>query len=696
MYPADRTKAVFVSVKQGRPDLYVADLASGKVQRLTDDVAMEATPVWSPDGKSVVYQSYRNSRPQLYLINADGSGQRKLTDGAGEESAPAFSPDGSKVAYVVTVSQRKTQIRAADVATGNHTRLSQARLSATMAAALALFANGAQAASKIYTLDVDFSLGILENLNFTAPNSNQLQINLVGVGSKYIFVANHNEDTVSKFDTELNKEVARYRTYAGTGNGGGNPSRIAIDVDGNAYVLNREPGHSGPPQLIKILVDSAVDRNNNGTIETSTDLNNDGIIQPNEILPFTANNDGANPAVFADERIAWARRLPEDTSFGRSVCIAPDGKIWAGVWNQARYYRIEPSNGNVIPLANGLPYVQMTSWNPYGCTVDKNGILWSATISPVLGRVDTATGAVSQFNGPGGTYGISQGNGKIVQASLSGRTFHIFDPLTGLFAQPAAVNFTSYGIAVDGAGNILSSNSNGGVAKHTPAGALLWQRPAQAGTSFPLGVMIDGKNDVWVMNISSNNMSKYKGTDGTPLGLFPIGAFPYVYTDGSGLTTKNTTNNKQGTWTVVYDSSAAGTRWGKVNWTDSVPTGATVEVQTRAADSQAALDLQTFAPVAKNVGFNAVGRFIQVRTRMVSNAGNESPVLYDLSINSAVTSCDVDGNGSVNINDIRLIRSGIGQTPAAGDPRDANGDGVISINDARACALVCTKPQCAP
>ena len=120
---ADRTKAVFVSVKQGRPDLYVADLASGQVQQLTDDAAMEATPMWSPDGKSVVYQSYRSGSPQLYLINVDGTGHRRLTDGNGEESSPAFSPDGSKVAYVVTVSQRKTQIRAADVATGKSTVL---------------------------------------------------------------------------------------------------------------------------------------------------------------------------------------------------------------------------------------------------------------------------------------------------------------------------------------------------------------------------------------------------------------------------------------------------------------------------------------------------------------------------------------------------------------------------------------------
>lgn len=569
------------------------------------------------------------------------------------------------------------------------------KVTAMAAAALALLSTGAMAASKTYTLNADFSLGLLENLNFTVV-PNQLQVNVVGAGSKFIFVANHEEDTVSKFDTQLNKEVARYRTYAGTGNGGGNPSRIAIDVDGNAYVLNREPGHNTPPQLLKILVDTAIDRNGNGTIETSSDVDNSGTISGAEILPFTANND-AGAAVFADERIAWAKRLPAGTTFGRSLCVAPDGKIWAGVWNQNRYYRIDPGTGNVIPLANGMPFVQMSSgWNPYGCTVDKNGILWSATLSQILGRVDTATGAVTQFSGPGGTYGISQGNNKIYQANLNGRTFHSFDPTTDTFATPAALNFTSYGIAVDGAGNIVSSNPNGGVAKHSPTGALVWQAGAQPGTSFPFGVMIDGNNDVWVMNLSSNNMTKYRGTDGAPLGLFPTGAYPYVYTDGSGLTTKNTTNNKQGTWTVVYDSAAAGTQWGKVNWNDLVPSGATVEVSTRTAETQAALDLQAYVPVAKNTNFTATGRFIQVRTRLVNNANNDSPVLFDLSINSKILTCDVDGDGDVDTLDIGLIRSGVGQVPVANDPRDANGDGKITVNDVRACTLKCSKAACAP
>ncbi len=58
--------------------------------------------------------------------------------------------------------------------------------------------------------------------------------------------------------------------------------------------------------------------------------------------------------------------------------------------------------------------------------------------------------------------------------------------------------------------------------------------------------------------------------------------------------------------------------------------------------------------------------------------------------------CDVNGDGQVDIDDINAIFAARG-TPATGpdDPRDVNGDGVISINDGRECVLQCTNPQCA-
>jgi hypothetical protein len=563
---------------------------------------------------------------------------------------------------------------------------------------LAVLSLGAGAATKTYTLDADFALGILENLNYSAPNSNQLQINLVGVGSKYIFIANHDEDSVSKYDTVLNREVARYKTYAGAagaGNGG-NPSRIAIDVDGNAYVLNREPSTGQSPLLMKILVDTAIDRNGNSIIDTSSDLNNDGIISAAEMLPMTSNSN----AGLGDERVAWAQRIgPAGNTFGRALCIAPDGKLWVGMWDQARYFRVNATDGTLATVVGGVggQHVQLSGWNPYGCTVDKNGVLWSATLgSGGLGRVDTNTGASSNFPNPYGyDYGIAQGNGKIYQANLSGNAWTAFDPTTNTFSKPSSLSYSGTGIAVDGAGNILSTDTVG-VAKFAPDGTLLWQKGGQPGTYYSYGVMVDGNSDVWVMNIYSNNVSKYRGTDGAFLGVFPTGAFPYVYTDGSGLTTKNTTNNKQGTWTVVYDSGASATPWGKVNWTDTVPSGASVEVAVRSADASASLDLQPYVPVAKNASFSGSGRYLQVRTRLIANTSDQSPILYDLTINSANQSCDVNQSGTIDTTDINAIRNSIGQTPTAGDARDPNGDGKITINDVRLCIMKCSKPQCAP
>lgn len=54
---------------------------------------------------------------------------------------------------------------------------------------------------------------------------------------------------------------------------------------------------------------------------------------------------------------------------------------------------------------------------------------------------------------------------------------------------------------------------------------------------------------------------------------------------------------------------------------------------------------------------------------------------------AAGLTCDVDNNGVVDRSDINLIQAAIGQTPVAGDPRDANGDGKITINDVRFCVL---------
>ncbi|SEM80889.1 hypothetical protein SAMN04489760_1517 [Syntrophus gentianae] len=57
--------------------------------------------------------------------------------------------------------------------------------------------------------------------------------------------------------------------------------------------------------------------------------------------------------------------------------------------------------------------------------------------------------------------------------------------------------------------------------------------------------------------------------------------------------------------------------------------------------------------------------------------------------------CDMNKDGQIDRTDINLIMTGRGLN-APGDPRDIDGDGWITVNDARGCTLRCTNPKCAP
>jgi hypothetical protein len=59
--------------------------------------------------------------------------------------------------------------------------------------------------------------------------------------------------------------------------------------------------------------------------------------------------------------------------------------------------------------------------------------------------------------------------------------------------------------------------------------------------------------------------------------------------------------------------------------------------------------------------------------------------------------CDATGDRVVDIADISQIFAARGSAAdGPDDPRDVNGDGLITINDGRLCVLQCTNPRCAP
>jgi TolB protein len=86
--------------QDGNPEIYVMDLNTKALTRLTNSPAIDTEPAWSPDGKSIVFTSDRGGSPQLYRISAWGGQPKRLTFDGKYNAGADFSPDGTKLAMV--------------------------------------------------------------------------------------------------------------------------------------------------------------------------------------------------------------------------------------------------------------------------------------------------------------------------------------------------------------------------------------------------------------------------------------------------------------------------------------------------------------------------------------------------------------------------------------------------------------------
>ena len=110
--PDGRSMALILS-KDGNPDLYVQDLASRRLVRLTHTPrAVEGSPAWSPDGSRIVYVSDAPGTPQLYLLSRSGGTPERLTFRGTQNVSPDWGANGL-IAYQ-TLTGGKFQIAVID------------------------------------------------------------------------------------------------------------------------------------------------------------------------------------------------------------------------------------------------------------------------------------------------------------------------------------------------------------------------------------------------------------------------------------------------------------------------------------------------------------------------------------------------------------------------------------------------------
>src|SRR5437773_10595400 len=94
-------RIAFGSVRNGgNHDVYTMNPDGTDQTRLTDNLAYDDQPTWSPDGSKIAFISNRDGNFEIYTMNADGTGQARLTNNPAADGFPAWSPDGAKIAFV--------------------------------------------------------------------------------------------------------------------------------------------------------------------------------------------------------------------------------------------------------------------------------------------------------------------------------------------------------------------------------------------------------------------------------------------------------------------------------------------------------------------------------------------------------------------------------------------------------------------
>jgi Tol biopolymer transport system component len=97
----DNSTVIFTGSRNGKYDLYAADVETGKETQLTDTKFLDDGSEYSPDGKYIYFNSNRTGRMQLWRMKADGSEQERITqDDQFNDWFPHVSPDGKWIVFL--------------------------------------------------------------------------------------------------------------------------------------------------------------------------------------------------------------------------------------------------------------------------------------------------------------------------------------------------------------------------------------------------------------------------------------------------------------------------------------------------------------------------------------------------------------------------------------------------------------------
>jgi hypothetical protein len=483
-----------------------------------------------------------------------------------------------------------------------------------------------------------------------------------------VWVANMDEGTVSKLDSRTANEVARYPTINATApagvspwdapcnwsNSGNCPSRTAVDQNFDAYVANRAFGQQGTITKYANREADCIDRNGNGMIDTSRDLNDDGTIELG-----TAEFVGVD-----DECILWTVPVGDNDAVPRALAIGlvpPDGlvgDVWVGLFNQRQACRLDPFTGATSAC------MDISSFQPYGAAADSAGRIWlldrSGARRDFLGYIDTGpmsftpVAALPDTSSCATGYGITvDGAGDVfvandcppqvwryrhTTAEWNALTF----PGTGT-ARGLAADESHLWVALSHSGdNWGGTDQNNRIVRFNLAD-MSYDRDYLIPTGRqPIGIGVSFDGSIWSIcqyNSMASRLDPTAGADGTWI-EHGVGLHPYTYSDfmGFGL---NVFAEPRGHYQFVVEGCGGGTN----NWTGAaydaeVPAGTSVTLFARVADRIEDLAaLPWIGPFEGNPanfleppGPLPRGHFIEIDIRLATTDRTAAPRVFDIDV----------------------------------------------------------------
>ncbi len=98
-FSPDYKSILYLAYLNGRPRIYVYDLATSSQRLVTESQGPTIAPRWSPDGRWILYSMAIGGNTDIYKVSASGGPSQRLTGTPGIDVGGSFSPDGSKIVF---------------------------------------------------------------------------------------------------------------------------------------------------------------------------------------------------------------------------------------------------------------------------------------------------------------------------------------------------------------------------------------------------------------------------------------------------------------------------------------------------------------------------------------------------------------------------------------------------------------------